>query len=210
MRQSDSQVSRLLVLGASGGTGRAVVDIALRAGHAVTAVVRRADAIPPAPGLTVAVLPVLTELAHVVTGHDAVISALGTNDRGPSTVCSDGIRAALLAMKETNVRRLVAVSAHGAAESRDRSLYSLLLWASVKHKMQDKEVMEALIRQSDVDWTIVRPPALKDGPPTGGYRTGNDLRITVTSSVSRADLADFLVREAVRPAFVHQALRIAA
>ena len=113
-------------------------------------------------------------------------------------------------MKATNVRRLVAVSAHGAAESRDRSLYSLLLWASVKHKMQDKEVMEELIRQSDVDWTIVRPPALKDTPPTGGYRTGNDLRITVTSSVSRADLADFLVREAVRPSFVHQTPRIAA
>ncbi|MFJ5987095.1 NAD(P)-dependent oxidoreductase [Lentzea sp. NPDC092896] len=199
-----------MVLGASGGTGRAVVDVALRAGHAVTAVVRRSDAIPSAPGLTAVVLPVLTDLAHVVAGHDAVISALGTNDPGPSTVCSDGIRAALLGMKAANVRRLVAVSAHGAAESRDRSLYSLLLWASVKHKMRDKEVMEALIRQSDVDWTIVRPPALKDTLATGGYRTGNDLRITVTSSVSRADLADFLVREAVRPAFVHQTPRIAA
>jgi putative NADH-flavin reductase len=210
MRQVDSKVSRLLVLGATGGTGRAVVDVALRAGHAVTAVVRRGDAIPPAPGLTVAVLPVLTDLAHVVAGHDAVISALGTNDRGPCTVCSDGIRATLLAMEETGVRRLVAVSAHGAAESRDRSLYSVLLWASVRHKMRDKEVMEALIRQSDVDWTIVRPAALKDTPATGGYRTGNDLRITVTSSVSRADLADFLVREAVRPAFVHQTPRIAA
>ncbi|MDX8050665.1 NAD(P)H-binding protein [Lentzea sp. BCCO 10_0798] len=200
----------MVVLGASGGTGRAVVDVALRAGHAVTAVVRRNDAIPPAPGLTVAVLPVLTDLAHVVAGHDAIISALGTNERGPSTVCSDGIRATLLAMKETNVRRLVAVSAHGAAESRDRSLYSLLLWASVKHKMRDKEAMEALIRQSDVDWTVVRPPALKDGPATGGYRAGNDLRIAVTSSISRADLADFLVCEAVRPAFVRQAPSVAA
>ncbi|MCX2946786.1 NAD(P)-dependent oxidoreductase [Lentzea sp. NEAU-D7] len=199
-----------MVLGASGGTGRAVVEVALRAGHAVTAVVRRGDAIQPAPGLAVVVLPVLTGLAQVVDGHDAIISALGTSERGPSTVCSDGIRAALLAMGETNVRRLVAVSAHGAAESRDRSLYSLLLWASVKHKMRDKEVMEALIRQSDVDWTIVRPPALKDAPASGGYRAGNDLRITVTSSVSRADLADFLVREAVRPAFVRQAPGIVA
>ncbi|WP_090064355.1 NAD(P)-dependent oxidoreductase [Lentzea flaviverrucosa] len=210
MRQDDSKSSRLVVLGASGGTGRAVVDVALRAGHAVTAVVRRADAIPPAPGLTVAVLPVLTGLASVVAGHHAIISALGASAPGPSTVCSGGIRAALLAMEETSVRRLVAVSAHGAAESRDRSLYSLLLWASVKHKMRDKEVMEALIRQSDVDWTIVRPPALKDTPATGGYRTGTDLRITVTSSVSRADLAEFLVGEAVRPAFLRQAPGIAA
>jgi uncharacterized protein YbjT (DUF2867 family) len=105
---------------------------------------------------------------------------------------------------------LVVVSAHGAAESRDRSLYSLVLWALIGHKMRDKESMEALIRASDTDWTIVRPPALKNTAPTGRYRTGADLRIRLTSSVPRADLADFLVREAVHPGHVHQALGITA
>lgn len=213
MRQNDSQPLRIVVLGATGGTGRAVVDVALRRGHAVTAVVRRAGALPPAPGLTVVVLPDLTDhdhLARTIAGHNAVISALGTNARGPVTVCTDGIRSTLRAMDETGVRRLVAVSAHGAAESRDCSLYSLALWASVGHKMRDKEAMEERIRASGTDWTIVRPPALKNTAPTGRYRTGTDLRIRLTSTVSRADLADFLVREAVTPAYVHQAPRIAA
>jgi uncharacterized protein YbjT (DUF2867 family) len=125
-------------------------------------------------------------------------------------VCTDGIRATLRAMGETGVRRLVVVSAHGAAESRDRSPYSLAVWASVGHKMRDKESMEELIRASDTEWTIVRPPALKDTAPTGRYRTGTDLRIRLTSSVSRADLADFLVSEALAPGYVHRAPRIAA
>ncbi|MFC6093029.1 NAD(P)-dependent oxidoreductase [Saccharothrix lopnurensis] len=213
MRQIDPQPSRLVVLGATGRTGRAVVDIALRAGHTVTAVTRRADALPPAPGITAAVIPDLADhdrLTRAVAGHDAVISALGATGRGPVAVCADGVRAALLAMGATGVRRLVVVSAHGAAESRDRSPYSLALWASVGHRMRDKESMEALIRASDTDWTIVRPPALRDSAPTGRYRTGTDLRIRLTTAVSRADLADFVVREAVTPAYLHLAPGIAA
>jgi putative NADH-flavin reductase len=203
----------MVVLGASGGTGRAVVAAGLRLGHCVTAVVRRPDALAPRAGLTVAVLPDLgahDQLVQVVAGHDAVITALGTGARGPVTVCTDGIRATLAAMAETGVRRLVAVSAHGAVESRDRSPYSLALWASVGHKMRDKESMEALIRASATDWTIVRPPALKDTAPSGRYRTGTDLRIRLTSAVSRADLGEFLVREAIAPAYLHRAPRIAA
>ncbi|GAA1300278.1 SDR family oxidoreductase [Saccharothrix xinjiangensis] len=190
-----------------------MVDVALRAGHAVTAVTRRTGALPPAPGLTVAVIPDLADHDHLtraVAGHDAVISTLGATERGPVTVCADGVRAALLAMGATGVRRLVVVSAHGAAESRDRSPYSLALWASVGHKMRDKESMEALIRASGADWTIVRPPALRDSAPTGRYRTGTDLRIRLTTAVSRADLADFVVREAVAPSYRHLAPRIAA
>ncbi|MET0132742.1 MAG: NAD(P)H-binding protein [Kibdelosporangium sp.] len=213
MRQDASQSSRLVVLGATGGTGRAIVDVALRAGHTVTAVTRRADALPPAAGLTVAVVPDVADhdhLAGAIGGHDAVISALGSSERGPITVCTDGIRAALHAMGATGVRRLVVVSAHGAAESRDRSPYSLALWASVGHKMRDKESMEMLIRASDTDWTIVRPPALRNTAATGRYRTGTDLRVRLTTAVSRADLADFLVREAIEPTYLHGTPRIAA
>lgn len=213
MRQVDSKSSRLIILGATGGTGRATVAAALRDGHAVTAIVRRPAALPPAPGLTVVAVPDLAahdQLVRAVAGHDAIISALGTSARGPVSVCTDGIRGVLRAMDETGVRRLVAVSAHGAAESRDRSAYSLVLWASVGPKMRDKESMEALIRASDTDWTIVRPPALKDTAPTGRYRTGTDVRIRLTSAVSRADLADFLVREAVTPGYLHRAPQIAA
>ncbi|WNV85847.1 SDR family oxidoreductase [Umezawaea sp. Da 62-37] len=203
----------VVVFGATGGTGRAVVERALEAGHGVTAVVRRGDAFPVTPGLRVVVVPDLARLDEVtaaVRGQDVVISALGTNAKGPVSVCADGVRSILAAMGDAGVRRLIAVSAHGAAETHDRSLYSLALWASVGDKMRDKEAMEELIRASDVDWTIVRPPALKDKPRTGAYRTGPDLPIRLTSAISRADLADFLLREATTPVYVNAFPRIAA
>jgi uncharacterized protein YbjT (DUF2867 family) len=70
--------------------------------------------------------------------------------------------------------------------------------------------MERLVQASAVDWTVVRPPALRDKPHTGRYRTGTDLKIRLTSAIPRADLADFLVRAATTPWYVHQFPRIAA
>ncbi|GAB3956987.1 hypothetical protein GCM10027614_71050 [Micromonospora vulcania] len=125
------------------------------------------------------------------------------------TVCTDGVRSILLAMNRTGVRRLVVVSAHGAAESNDGSFYARSLRAMLGDKMRDKDEMEKLIRSSDVDWTIVRPPALTKKPHTGRYHAGTDLKIRLTSKISRADLADFLLREATAPAHTHQAPRIA-
>ena len=145
-----------------------------------------------------------------VRNQDAVISALGTAAKGPVSVCTDGVRAIIGAMSRTGVRRLVAVSAHGAADSHDRSLYSRVLWATLADKMRDKETMEEAIRASELDWTIVRPPALKNRSGTGRYRTGTDLKIRLTSWISRADLADFLLREATTPAYLREAPRIAA
>ena len=84
------------------------------------------------------------------------------------------------------------------------------MWATLADKMRDKEAMERLIQDSGVDWTIVRPPALNDKPGQGHYRTGTDLRIRLTSAISRADLGDFLVREAQTPTYLHRFARIAA
>ena len=125
-------------------------------------------------------------------------------------VCADGIDAILAAMTRAGVRRLIAVSAHGAADSRDHSLYCLALWAALPHKMRDKEQMEQAIQTSGTDWTIVRAAALNDKPYTGRYRTGTDLRIRLTSAVGRADLGDFLVRESTEPSYAGQLPRIAA
>lgn len=205
---------RIAVFGATGRTGREVVHQALDAGHEVTAIVRRNGSSFPRGGPRLRVVvgdfsqPEIVE--QVVVGQDAVISALGTNEKGPVTVCADGIRAILAAMETQGVRRLAVVSAHGAAESHDRSLYALAVWAALKHKMRDKEAMEALIRAADVDWTVVRAPALTNGPRTGRYRTGTDLTIRITSRISRADLADFLIRAAVGKAYVDEMPRIAA
>ncbi|GAA2590084.1 SDR family oxidoreductase [Winogradskya consettensis] len=213
---------RIVIFGASGGTGRATVDRALAAGHHVTAVVRRAGALVVGAaqearrgsgvrsGLAAVVVADLTDVDAVgeaVRGHDVVISALGTSERGPVSVCADGITGILAGMDRAGVHRLTAVSAHGAAESHDRSLYCLALWAALPHKMRDKERMEQAIRDSGTDWTVVRPAALNDKPYTGRYRTGTDLKIPLTAAVGRVD---FLLRESVNPAYPHQFPRIAA
>jgi putative NADH-flavin reductase len=164
----------IVVFGATGGTGQETVAQAVAAGHQVTAVVRRAGALQERSGLRVVVVPDLDRADQVdgaVKDQDVVISALGTNAKGPVTVCTDGVRSIIGAMSRTGVHRLIAVSAHGAAETHDHSLYSLALWAALADKMRDKEAMERLIRASALQWTIVRPSALRDKPYTGRYRT---------------------------------------
>ncbi len=194
---------RIVVFGATGGTGRQVVQQALAAGHEVTAVIRRSGALAAQQRLRVVVgaLDDIDVVEDAVHGQDAVISALGTDRKGPTTICTDAIGVIIKAMRTQHVARLLVVSAYGAAETHDRSLYSKLLWALKGDSMRDKETMEALVRGSEVDWTIVRPSALTNGSPTGTYRTGTDLRIGLRSRISRADLADFLLRETASPAF---------
>jgi len=211
MRQ-DVLKRSVAVLGATGATGRHVVDAALRRGHEVTALVRRAGSFSPAERLSEVVWTDLTDeatLASVLTGANAVISTLGGAATGPTTVCTDGIRSAVTAMDQAGVSRLVVVSAHGVAETRDRSLYSRAVWAGVANRMRDKETMEPLITASNLDWTIVRPPALKDTPAIGRYRVATDLPIHLWTSIGRADLAGFLVREAEKTQFVGAFPRIA-
>ena len=119
----------IVVFGATGGTGRHVVGQALAAGHRVRAVVRREGVLDPGAGLTEIVVPDLADgeaVTRAIAGQNAVVSALGTNAKGPVSVCTNGIASILAGMARTGVRRLVAVSAHGAAETHDRSPYSLI------------------------------------------------------------------------------------
>jgi uncharacterized protein YbjT (DUF2867 family) len=203
---------RVAVLGATGGTGRHVVATALARRHDVVALVRRAQAIDPAPGLREMVWTNLndpTALVEAFRKVDVVISALGGAAKGPTTVCTDGVRSAIAAMTQVGVARLIAVSAHGVADTHDKSLYSLAVWAGVGDKMRDKETMESVIVQSGLDWTIVRPPKLTDRTESGCYATGVDLPIRLWSSIGRTDLAGFLIREAEEPRFEFGFPRIA-
>ncbi len=118
-------------------------------------------------------------------------------------------RAILKAMDKHDVRRLVVVSVYGAGDSRDRSLYARLTRAMLGQEMLDKDRMEGLIRASSVDWTSVRPPRLTKGPHTGAYRTGTDLPVGFTSSISRAALAEFLLGVAVEGTYVRETPAIA-
>ena len=210
MRQLASQKT-IAVLGASGATGRHVVARALERAHEVVALVRRSGSLEPRAGLREAVWADVADgatLHEALRGVDGVISALGGPDKGPTTVCTDAVRTLVPAMDAAGVGRLIVVSAHGVLETHDRSLYSRAVWSGVGEKMKDKESMEPLIVASNLDWTIVRPPMLKDTPATGTYQTGDQLPIRLWHSIGRADLADFLVREAEDASFVRRYPRI--
>ncbi len=203
----------LAIFGASGGTGRHLVDQALAAGHHVTILVRTLAAFAePHQRLRVVQGDVrqVDQVAAVVDGQDAVLSALGPHERGPVDLCTVAMTAILTAMTRDGVRRLVALSAYGARESHDSGLYNVLLWRMQKEKMLDKERMEELIAHSAVNWTVVRPPALTNGPRTPHYRTGTTLRMKVTSHISRADVADFMLRQVTDTTYLCMAPAIAA
>ncbi len=204
---------KLAIFGATGGTGRQLVNLALEEGHAVTALVRNRAAFSLQHERLSLVQGDVRDQAcveAVVTGQDAVLSALGTNQRGPTTLCADGIERILTAMIHAWVRRLLVVSAYGAAESHHRNLYNLLLWTIRSEKMLDKERMEDLIKHSDVDWTLVRPSFLTNGPPTQQYQSRSNLRMHITSHISRADVAAFMLHHIPDTNSIHKALALTA
>jgi putative NADH-flavin reductase len=203
----------LAIFGATGGTGRQLVEQALEEGHTVTVLVRNPAAFPIQHERLSLVQGDVRDRARVetvVAGQDAILSALGTNQRGPVSICTDGVERMLTAMNSSQVRRLLVVSAYGVAESHHRNLYNLLVWTSMKEKMLDKERMEKLLEHSDIQWTLIRPPALTNGPRTQHYHTGTDLRISATSHISRADVADFMLRSIDDTSMVGKALTIKA
>ncbi len=195
----------LAIFGATGGTGRHLVEQALVAGHHVTVLVRTPTTIAePHERLHIVQGDVrqADQVAAVVAGQDAVLSALGPHERGPVDLCTAAMTNILAAMTRHGVRRLVALSAYGARESHDGGLYNVLLWRMQKEKMVDKERMEELITRSAVDWTVVRPSALSNGPRTSHYHTGIGLRMRLTSRISRADVADFMLRQVADTAYL--------
>ncbi|WP_407542526.1 SDR family oxidoreductase (plasmid) [Deinococcus radiomollis] len=198
-------MTKLIVFGASGGTGQRLVEQALEKEYEVTAFVRQASSFPaPHPRLRLVVGDVRNpqDVSAACAEQDAVLSALGPSAKS-EPICEDGTRAILAGMQAHGVKRLVALSAYGAAESH-HGLYSWVTWAMLKTKMQDKERMETLIRDSLTDWTLVRPPALTNGAHTGTYQTGLDVPISLASNISRADVADFMLREAQACRFLRE------
>lgn len=193
---------RLVILGATGGIGRIVVEQAVKAGHEVTALVRDPSALSVA-GAEVRRADVLdaTELTPLLAGADAVVSALGVRPpvKGPVSLLASGASSALKAMEATGVTRYLMVSAAGAFRERadgpvTKAVVKPLLNRVLRHSFDDTREAEKIVRASAVDWTIVRPPRLTDTPRTGRYRIGGEDGLKGSYTVSRADVADFLLR----------------
>jgi putative NADH-flavin reductase len=205
-------VMKLVVFGATGGTGRCIVEQALASGYDVTAVVRDPEGLPLRhERLRVVRADVFqsAEIGPYVAGADAVLSVLGPRTyRAATTVCSRAVESILGAMRKVGVRRLACVSAApvGSAGKEDtfpyRFLARPLLWAVFKGVYEDLAVMEGEVRRSGIDWTIFRPPRLTNGPRTGRYRLGYDQNVARGNSISRADLAEAMLGSLYDPAAI--------
>ena len=203
---------KLLVLGATGGTGREIVRRAAAAGHGVTALVRsRASAASVLPGVELVEGDAREQAAleRALAGCGAVASALGTGVSSfrKVTLLSDSTRALVAAMRQQAMGRLVCTTGVGAGDSRRHGgvLYDrLLLPVLLRTVYAGKDRQEQIVRDSGLEWVIVRPSLLKDGPGRGSYRVLTDLSGFHGGHVARADVADFVVGQAAEPTYLHR------
>jgi putative NADH-flavin reductase len=194
---------KIIVFGASGGTGREIVRQGLERGHHVTAFVRTPAKLRIShERLTVVRGNVMDAdaVAAAVKGHDAVLFAVGHRQYvGPSRILSVGTHHVARAMETHGVKRLVVETALGVGDSAGRlGLYYTLFVIPfiLPFYWYDKGRQERVVRESGLEWVIVRPGQLTNGRPRGRYRHGAKVGSFPWSvSISRADTADFMLNQ---------------
>lgn len=222
---------KLTIVAATGGIGRQLLDQALAAGHDVTALVRNPGKLPAGTaGLASVQADLATaapeDLEPALRGVDAVLSGLGARTQTEAGVAHHGTRALVAAMKEADVRRLVVVSAAplGTVPSPARphppkhdpgdgflmrQLFSRVARTAFRRQYADLALMEDVVRESGLDWTIERPPKLTDKPLTGRYRTEFGRNPRGAWSIPRADVAHHMLRVLDQPATIQQIIGLA-
>ncbi len=203
---------RVVVIGATGAIGSAVVGQAVAAGHEVVAFARDPSKLAT---LSPSVLPVAGDaldasaLARAMVGADAVVNALGPTGRGREEVgrAETVTRILVTAMATAGVRRLVslggaAVTIQGERKPLGGRIASAMVRLVVPHVVAAKQREYELLAASDLDWTMVRPPRVTDGAATGKIQTGDHL---AGRTVRRGDLAQFMVQQLADRTFVRAA-----
>ncbi|MEO0771052.1 MAG: SDR family oxidoreductase [Cyanobacteria bacterium J06649_4] len=193
---------KLVIFGATGTVGAKVVEQALEQGHQVTAFARtpaKLDIQHPHLTLFQGDVMNLSSVEQAIQGQDAVVCALGGGKNLKSTVRSEGTQQIIRAMEQTGVRRLICQSTLGTGDSWGNLdfYWKYVMFGFLLRKVfADHQLQERYVKQSHLDWTIVRPSAFVDGPRTGSYRHGfpGDDK-TTTLKISRADVADFLLQQ---------------
>ncbi|MEU0073528.1 NAD(P)H-binding protein [Streptomyces sp. NPDC006332] len=200
----------VLILGATGPTGRHVVDLALEAGDTVTALARRPEALYDLADRVNVVAGDATshnDVAKAMIGQDVVISALG---RSTSVRADDlfarAAAAVIGAAKEVGVSRLVWLSSFGVGDTyRSASAAQKVMYSTfLRNIYANKEISEKAIRSSGLDWTLVYPTMLTKDPAKGTYLVGERLPMKGNPTISRADVAGFLHKAASSPEWIHR------
>jgi uncharacterized protein YbjT (DUF2867 family) len=207
---------KILVIGATGPTGRLIVSEALVNKHEVTAAVRRPEsaALPAGVRIVAADVTNASSLIEAVRGQEAVICSLGSKlSRKPTTLLSGGTTNLLSAMQVAGVRRLVCITGIGAGDSKghggflyDRIIQPLLLSEIYK----DKTRQEERVRESQTEWTLVRPATLSNGPKTGKIKVYTRLDGVTVGKIPRADVAACVLACVTDPDTVGKTLTITA
>jgi putative NADH-flavin reductase len=220
---------KLTIFAATGGIGRQLLEQAVAAGHDVTAVARNPRNVPGTPARVVTADLAAADAAALqsaVGGADAVLSALGARTRADTGVAARGTKAITEAMRASGVRRVIVVSAApiGTVPSPGRPhpprhdpgdgfvlryLADPIVKRAFRAHYADLAQMEDVLRDSDLDWTAVRPPRLTDKPVTGRYRTAYGQNIRGGIFVSRADVAHYMLRALDQPETYRQTVGIA-
>jgi putative NADH-flavin reductase len=219
---------RLVIVAATGGIGRQLLGQAVSAGHEVTAVVRNPDRLSREVRAVRADLadPDPAALEAAVRGADAVLSGLGPRAGAKAGVAAAGTGAITAAMKAADARRIVVVSAapvgvvpvpgrprpprHDPGDGFVmRHALGPLTRAILRNRYADLALMEDILAGSGLDWTVVRPPRLTNGPLTGSYRTAAGQNLRRGFTISRADVAHLMLAAASDPATIGQAIGVA-
>lgn len=205
---------KVVVFGATGGTGCEVVKQALEAGHDVSAVARRPSAITiQHEHLKVLQGDVLMPetVTQAMIGQDAVVFAVGAVDRSPTKIYSVGVMNVLLAMRDVKIQRLICISASGLDPGVliQKLIAKPLLWWLFKHGYTDMSYMEIIVKASGMNWTVIRPPRLTDKARTGNYKVAVNEQLSNGWLLSRADLADYIVKHLHDPATYRTLVEIA-
>ena len=202
---------KVLVIGAAGKSGEALVSEALAAGHKVTAFVRGAAQYKKA-NVRVVAGDVLDAVDVAVAGQDAVIDALGGKTPWKVTTMETSAAHNIVeAMRCNGVRRLLKISVVGAGESvKNAGFFNkhLLMRTFLRGLLVDKAGMEAKIEGSNLDWTLVRPPMLTNVEKTGVARVLSTESGEKAHKIGRADLAAFMIQQLESSRYVCQAMTV--
>jgi putative NADH-flavin reductase len=203
---------RLLIFRSTGGTGRQLVEQALAQGHAVTAFARtpaKLDIKHPSLKLAQGDVMDYASVERAMRGQEAMLSALGTPALTKNTARSEGTQNVIRAMEKVSVRRLICLSSIGVGDSRDLLPFHyqyVLVPLLLRQAFAEHELQENSVKQSQTEWTIVRPGALTNGATTGVYRHGPSFSDkTIKAKISRAAVADFMLKQLADNTYLYKA-----